>query len=80
MTALAVLLAGAELDVAARGVVADGVVEEVEGQPLDQAGVAEHRRGVQRGLHVQLPPLSLGAGGVQAGGGGLGQVGGFAVG
>jgi hypothetical protein len=34
--------------------VADGVVEEVDGQPLDQVGVAEHGRRVQRGLHVKL--------------------------
>ncbi len=44
------------LDCAAPGVVADGVVQQVDGQPLDQVGVAEHGRGVQRGLHAKVEP------------------------
>jgi hypothetical protein len=75
----AVLLIGGEVDGAVSGVVADGVVEQVDGQPFDQAGVAEHRRGAQRGLHLELLPPCLGAGGAQAGRGSLGQVRGLAV-
>jgi hypothetical protein len=73
----AVVLACGELDRAAGGVVADGVVDQVGGQPLDQARVAEHRRGVQQRLNLDAFPLGLGPGGAQVGRSGIGQVGGL---
>jgi hypothetical protein len=70
---------GGDLDVAAGGVVVDGVLDEVADEPFEQARVAVDRRGFQGGVDGQFETFDLAALGVQDVLGGLREVAGFSV-
>jgi len=66
--------AGVDLDPAAGLVVADGVLDQVGDQPLQQGAVAGHRGRAQHPADPQAEPLDLGSGQLEGVGGGHSQV------